>query len=129
MPWGTSAVTCNICQGGTNSERRCCLPRVNWYRAETEYERENTRANRLLQVLNRLLLAGEARALLVMQPAELLQDLGVVRVAVEHTSVSKFCIVKLRFVSSCLLHHLELVNLHLFAAREHGRSGTKCPPR
>lgn len=56
---------------------------------------KHTRADGLLQVLNRLLLAGKARALLVMQPAELLQDLGVVRVAIEHTSVSKFGIVKL----------------------------------
>lgn len=46
-----------------------------------------TRSNRFLEELDGLLLAREAVALLVVQPAQLLQNLGVVRVSVEHTLV------------------------------------------
>jgi hypothetical protein len=45
------------------------------------------RVDRLLEVLYRLLLAAEAGALLVVQPSELLQYLGVVGIAVEDTHV------------------------------------------
>ena len=56
---------------------------------------KHTRIDGLLQVLNRLLLTGEARALLMMQPAELLEDLCVIRIAIKHTSVCKLCVVDL----------------------------------
>jgi hypothetical protein len=45
------------------------------------------------KVLNRLLLAAEAVALLVMQPAKLLKDLCMIRIPVEHTAISQFSIV------------------------------------
>lgn len=44
-------------------------------------------ANRLLKVFNGLFLACIASALLVVQPAKLLQDLGMVGVTVQHSSV------------------------------------------
>lgn len=46
-----------------------------------------TRRNRFLEIFNSLLLATEIIALLVMQPAELLQDLGMVRIALENTPI------------------------------------------
>jgi len=46
-----------------------------------------TSVNRLLQELNSLLLASIAVALLVVEPSQLLQDLGVVGVPIEHTPV------------------------------------------
>jgi hypothetical protein len=46
-----------------------------------------TGIDRLLQVLNGLLLAAEAGALLVVQPPELLQDFGVVGVSLKNTCV------------------------------------------
>lgn len=56
---------------------------------------KHTRVDGLLQVLNRLFLTGEAWALLMMQPAELLEDLCVIRIAIKHTPVSKFGVVDL----------------------------------
>jgi hypothetical protein len=45
-------------------------------------------ANRLLQELNRLILALVARALLVVEPSQLLKDFGVVGIPIENTSIS-----------------------------------------
>ena len=49
-----------------------------------------TRVDRFLEVLDRLLLAIEAGALLVMEPAQLLQDFGVVGIALEHARICGF---------------------------------------
>lgn len=46
-----------------------------------------TRGNRLLQVLDGLFLTAEARALLVVKPAKLLKNLGMVWVAFKHARV------------------------------------------
>ena len=48
---------------------------------------EITCGNRLLKILDSLLLAAEAGALLMMQPTELLQDLSVVGIAVEDAHI------------------------------------------
>lgn len=53
-----------------------------------------TCSNRLLQKLNRFLLAGKTIALLVVQPAQLLQNLGMVGVSVQYTLVCVFGAVK-----------------------------------
>jgi hypothetical protein len=47
-----------------------------------------------------LLLAAEAVALLMMQPSELLKDLGMIRIAVKHTSVCSFGVVILKCVKT-----------------------------
>lgn len=52
-----------------------------------EIERVRTRADRLFEVFDRLFLALEAVALLVMQPAQLLQDLCMFRVALQDMAV------------------------------------------
>ena len=57
-----------------------------------------TRADRLFKVLNRLLLAAVRVALLVMEPAKLLQDFGMLRVALKYTSVSVLGALKLNDV-------------------------------
>ena len=49
-----------------------------------------TRSDRLLQILDRLLLAVETGALLVVKPSKLLQDLGVGGIAFEDTRVGGF---------------------------------------
>ena len=46
---------------------------------------------RLLEIFDGLLLAVEARALLMMQPSELLKDFGVVRIAIEDASIGPLC--------------------------------------
>jgi hypothetical protein len=51
---------------------------------------QHTGRHRFLKVFDRLLLAGEATALLMMQPTELLQNLGVVGVTFKHARVSSF---------------------------------------
>lgn len=56
---------------------------------------ELTRLDRLLQVLNGRVLAVTV-GILVVQPADLLEDLGMIRVSVEHTSVRQFRVVVLR---------------------------------
>jgi hypothetical protein len=55
---------------------------------------ELTRADRFLQVLNRRILAVSV-VFLVMQPAELLEDLGVIRIPVEHPPVRQFGVIVL----------------------------------
>jgi hypothetical protein len=57
------------------------------------------RVDRLFEVFYCLLLAAEAGALLMVQPSELLQNLGVVGIAVEDTHVSAFGRVILRVES------------------------------
>jgi hypothetical protein len=86
-----------------------------------------TRADRLLQVLNRLLLAAEAVALLVMQPAKLLKDLCMLRISVKHTSIGRFGIVVLKRLSGEGHRNWKLIDSHLFAARGHVQFGTKYP--
>lgn len=49
-----------------------------------------TSIDRLFEKLNGLLLARKAAARLVVKPAQLLQDLGVVLVALEHALVGHF---------------------------------------
>jgi hypothetical protein len=51
------------------------------------------------KVLNRLLLAAEAVALLVMQPAKLLKDLCMLRISVEYTPIRRLGIVVLKRLS------------------------------
>lgn len=53
-----------------------------------------TCSNRLLQKFNSFLLAGKAIALLVVQPTQLLQNLGVVRISVQYTLICIFGTVK-----------------------------------
>jgi hypothetical protein len=53
-------------------------------------------ADRLLKIFDRLLLAAEAVALLVMEPAKLLENLSVVRITIQHFPVCGFGIVVLR---------------------------------
>jgi hypothetical protein len=60
---------------------------------------ELTRSNGFLQVLDSLLLAAEARALLVVKPAQLLKDLGVIGITFENAGVSRLGRVVLRKVS------------------------------
>ena len=50
-----------------------------------------TRADGFLQILNRIFLAAKGSALLVMQPAKLLQNLGVIWVSVENPSIRRLC--------------------------------------
>ena len=88
-----------------------------------------TRTDRLLQILNRLLLAAETVALLVMQPAKLLKDLCMLRVSVEHTSVRRLGVVVLKRSSKYGHCNLKSSNSRLFAAHEHVQSGTRYPPQ
>ena len=62
-----------------------------------EEPRELTRVDGFLQVLDRLLLTLKMSALLVVEPTELLQDLGVVRVSFQHPLVSTLCGLVLNF--------------------------------
>ena len=57
-----------------------------------------TRTDRLLQILNRLLLAAETVALLVMQPAKLLEDFSMIGITLENTPIGKFGVVILQYV-------------------------------
>lgn len=52
--------------------------------------KQHTRSNRFFKILNSLLLTAEACALLVVEPAQLLKNLGVVRVALKHARVGRF---------------------------------------
>jgi len=66
------------------------LPMVSGLVAREEEDiDELTRRNRFLKVLDGLLLGAEARALLVMKPAQLLKDLCVIRVAFENARVGR----------------------------------------
>lgn len=76
--------------------------------------RRPTCSDRLLQKLNRLLLAGKTITLLVMQPAQLLQNLGVVRVSVQYTLVCVFGTVKILLL---LVHMTDLEPDVLFGQR------------
>lgn len=51
-------------------------------------KRQHTGCNRLLQVFNGLFLAVEAGALLMVKPSQLLKDLGMVGVTLNHARVS-----------------------------------------
>lgn len=87
-----------------------------------------TGADGFLQILNRMFLAAKGSALLVMQPAKLLQNLGVIWVSVENPPIRRLCGIVLERVSKqCPISGR--TGLHLFAARAHGRFGTICPLR
>lgn len=87
-----------------------------------------TSADRLLQVLNGLLLARVVAALLVVEPTKLLENLGVVGVSVEDTAVGRLSRLKLR---KMLDKGADLGgicnNLRPSAAHGRDRSGTRCP--
>jgi hypothetical protein len=55
-----------------------------------------TGRDRLLEIFDGTLLALEATALLVVKPAKLLQDFGMIGVSVQNSTISKFGIVVLR---------------------------------
>ena len=63
----------------------------------------------------------------MMQPAELLQNLGVVWVSLQHPSVGTFCSFILKTMSDTL-YSGGLDHLHLSAVHIHGLSGTIYPP-
>lgn len=85
-------------------------------------------ADRLLEIFDRLFLAREAGALLVEKPAKLLQDLGMVGVAVENPSVGCLCRVELCIVRGNFAKD-DGYDLHPSVAHERGRSGTRCLPQ
>jgi hypothetical protein len=81
MPWDTSVVTCSSDPASTSSVHRSGLKKaVSHMRGVRDQGTKLTRSHRLFEILNSLLLACVIRALLVVQPAELLKDLGVIRV-------------------------------------------------
>lgn len=88
---------------------------------------ELTRCNGFLQVLNGTFLAFEAAALLMVEPTKLLENLGMVGVAVKHTPVGIFG----RFIlcqPSARDSYLQVLPvIHLSAARTRDQSGTRCP--
>lgn len=97
-PWGISAFAYSSAQGDTSSAHPSCLPSVSGscgHEKRTGEERKLTGSDRLLQVLNSPLLAVEMLALGVVQPTKLLQNLGVVGVAVEDPVVGSLRILKL----------------------------------
>lgn len=54
-----------------------------------------TRGNRFLEVFDGALLALEAATLVMMQPTELLQDLGMVGITVQYSSIRSLGVVVL----------------------------------
>lgn len=89
------------------------------------YYRALTRANRLFQILDRLLLDAERWALLMMQPAELLQHFRVIGISIQNSSVGRFGRVVL---NACIRKRFRMSrwgHVHLFAARAHALSETK----
>jgi hypothetical protein len=82
-----SAVTCNIVQANTSFVHHFGLPHVSVCDAGDIVSTRLTGADRFLKVLNGTLLACEAVALLVMQPAKLLKDLCMVWVTFQNTHV------------------------------------------
>lgn len=83
-----SSATCSNDRGGTSFGRRFGLRVLDL--AAIVGPEMLTRCDRLLEVFNGLLLTIEASALLVVQPAELLKDLCVIRIAIEHAHVRAF---------------------------------------
>jgi hypothetical protein len=101
-PWGISVVTCNTVQADTSFGHHFDLPRVSvsvWDDVGQITLTSLTGTDGFFKVLNRLLLATEAVALLVMQPAKLLKDLCMIRIPIEHTAISQFSIVILQHLS------------------------------
>jgi hypothetical protein len=101
------------------AETRCTLSPRGWSSL--------TRCDRFFQILDCLFLASKALALLVVEPAELLQNLCMLWVAIKNATICSFGIVKLELVS---LSDSALASddLRLFVAREHDQSGTRCLP-
>ena len=85
-----------------------------------------TRADRLFKVLDRLLLATVGVALLVVEPAELLQDFGMFGVTLKYTSVGVLSALELDDVRQASNRRRRI--LHLSAARARVQSGTRYPP-
>jgi hypothetical protein len=113
-PWGTSAVTCSSDPASTSSVHRSGLIQaVSHMRGVLDQRTELTRLHRLLQILNSLLLACVRRTLLVVQPAELLQNLGVFRVTLEDTAVCALGGFELRRCQQLLWENLWLTYLFL----------------
>jgi len=98
-PWGISVVTCNTVQEDTSFGHHFDLPRVSVWDVGQITLTSLTGTDGFFKVLNRLLLAAEAVALLVMQPAKLLKDLCMIRIPIEHTAISQFSIVILQHLS------------------------------
>lgn len=107
-PWGTFAVTCNSAQANTNFVRRFDLEAN---QSCTHDQFDNTRltgSHRFFQILNSLFLTSERVTLLVVQPAQLLEDFGVVRVTLQDPTVSGFCSFELHVtVSVRYIHSVE----------------------
>lgn len=87
---GISVVTCSICQAGTSSVHRFGLTkRLDLRLSVVAHISYLTRIDRFLKVLNRLLLTAEAGALLVVEPAELLEYFGVVWITLKDAGVRR----------------------------------------
>lgn len=102
--WSTSAETCSIYPGDTSSGRRNCLQRGFSTPDHVRTNRDGvflTGADGFLQILNGMFLAAESGALLVMQPAKLLQNFCVIGVSVKNPSIRRFCRVILKRRSAC----------------------------
>ena len=89
-----------------------------------------TSCNGLIEVLDCFFLAGNRVALLMMQPAQLLKDLCVLRITLQHPLVG--------LLSAVILPQRQdqesreptwkcMVDLRLSAVRGRDRFGTKCP--
>lgn len=71
-----------------------------------------------------MLLTAETVTLLMMQPAQLLENFGMIWVSVKHTTICALSIVVLETIS---WDHSEVGfgHIHLSAAREHVQFGTR----
>lgn len=128
--WSTFAETCSICPGDTSSGRRNYLQRSFSTPEHVHTDRDRvvlTRADGFLQILNGVFLAAESGALLVMQPAKLLQNFCMVGVSVKNPSIRRLCGIVLERRSADSDQFSGMMGLHLFAARARGRFGTRCP--
>lgn len=82
-----------------------------------EHDGRLTGCNRLLEELNGLLLAREAAALLMMQPSQLLQDLGMIRISVQHTLIGTLSTIEILL----LLVHMTDLEPDIFLGQWRGR--------
>jgi hypothetical protein len=73
-------------------------------------------ADRFLQVFNRIFLTAETVALLMMQPTKLLEDLGMVWIPIEDSSVCQFGIV----IIFLLLMHMADLKPNIFFCQRNG---------
>ena len=86
------------------------------------------RTDRLLKILDSMLLACETTALLMVQPSELLQDLGMVRISIKDAAIGVFGRVVLFLCQqrSFILAHVPVIS-RLSAVRAHDLSETRYP--